>query len=191
MGAIDVWAQITTERMARQPWLQTLRRWTGQPQDEYLAASVESTLRAMDEASVDIALLSAWYGPEGDLISNEEVSRQIAAAPARFRGLASADLRHPAAAVREIRRWVDGKTFVGCASSRGFGICRRTIGVTTRSTPPAWRPACHSAPRSATPDRSSARRPGGSFRISRTCCSIFRSSSSSVAMSAFPGSTNW
>ncbi len=49
MGAIDVWAQITTERMAKQPWLQTLRRWTGQPQDEYLAASVESTLRAMDE----------------------------------------------------------------------------------------------------------------------------------------------
>jgi uncharacterized protein len=113
MGAIDAWAQITTERFAKQPWLRTLRRWSGQPEDEYLVASVDSTLAAMDEAGVDIALLSAWYGPQGDLISNEEVARQIAAAPARFRGLASADLRHPAAAVREIRRWVDGKTFVG------------------------------------------------------------------------------
>ena len=29
MGAIDVWAQITTERMLKQPWMQTLLRWTG------------------------------------------------------------------------------------------------------------------------------------------------------------------
>jgi predicted TIM-barrel fold metal-dependent hydrolase len=67
----------------------------------------------MDEAGVEIALLSAWYGPEGDLVSNEEVAHQIEAAPTRFRGLASADLRQPMAAVREIRRWVNGKTFVG------------------------------------------------------------------------------
>src|ERR1700733_13624311 len=105
MGAIDVWAQIPTERMAKQPSLQTLRRWTGQPQDEYLLAGGPGPLQAMDEAGVDITLLSAWYGPEGDLISNEEVARQIAVAPARLRGLASADLRHPMAAVREICRW--------------------------------------------------------------------------------------
>src|SRR6516164_8091834 len=112
MGTIDVWAQITTERMAKRPWLETLLRWTGRA-GEYLLPSVESTLGAMDEAGVDIALLSAWYGPEGDLISNEEVSRQIEAAPTRFRGLASVDLFHPIAAVREIRRWVDGNRFVG------------------------------------------------------------------------------
>ena len=112
MGAIDVWAQITTERMAKRPWLEPLLRWTGRT-DNFFLPSVESTLNAMDAGGVDIALLSAWYGPEGDLISNEEVSRQIAAAPTRFRGLASADLRHPAAAAREIRRWVDGKSFVG------------------------------------------------------------------------------
>ncbi len=29
MGAIDVWAQITTERMAKRPWLEPLLRWTG------------------------------------------------------------------------------------------------------------------------------------------------------------------
>jgi predicted TIM-barrel fold metal-dependent hydrolase len=112
MGTIDVWAQITTERMAKRPWLETLLRWTGRG-GEHLLPSSESTLHAMDEAGIEIALLSAWYGPEGDLISNEEVSRQIEVAPTRFRGLASVDLFHPMPAVREIRRWVDGKTFVG------------------------------------------------------------------------------
>lgn len=112
MSAIDVWAQITTPRMAAQPWLATLLRWTGKEGDNR-AASVGSTLAAMDEAGVDLALLSAWYGPQGALISNEEVAADIAQAPNRFRGLASADITRPMEAVREIRRWVDGKTFVG------------------------------------------------------------------------------
>lgn len=109
---IDVWAQITTERMARRPWLEPLLRWTGRS-GELTVPSVASTLQSMDAAGVETALLSAWYGPEGDLITNEEVAAQIDAAPTRFRGLASADLSHPMQAVREIRRWVDGKRFVG------------------------------------------------------------------------------
>ena len=111
MGAVDVWAQITTERMAKRPWLATLMRWTGR--EGGMLESTDSTLQAMDAAGVDIALLSAWVGPEGELISNEEVSGQIEAAPARFRGLASVDLYQPMNAVRDIRRWVDGKRFVG------------------------------------------------------------------------------
>ena len=111
MGAIDVWAQITTERMAQRPWLQTLLRWTGR--SERSVESVESTLQAMDAGGVDIALLSAWHGPEGSLISNEEVARMIEAAPARFRGLATVDLQNPMESVREIRRHVDRKMFVG------------------------------------------------------------------------------
>jgi predicted TIM-barrel fold metal-dependent hydrolase len=112
MGAIDVWAQVTTERMAAQPWLATLLRWTGQ-EDKPLVPSVEQTLAAMDAGGVDISLLSAWYGPQGPLIANEEVAAQIDVAPHRLRGLASADIRNPAEAVREIRRWVDGTRFVG------------------------------------------------------------------------------
>ena len=112
MGAIDVWAQITTERMAARPWMATLRRWTGQGK-EFVLQTVESTLRAMDAAGVDISLLSAWHGPEGSLISNEEVAAQVDAAPSRFRGLATVDLGQPQEAGREIRRWVDGKRFVG------------------------------------------------------------------------------
>jgi len=111
MGAIDVWAQITTERMLKRPWMQTLLRWTGR--SESALETVETTLRAMDEGNVDIALLSAWHGPEGCLISNEETAQMVAAAPTRFRGLASVDLERPMEAVREIRRWVDRRAFVG------------------------------------------------------------------------------
>ncbi len=112
MGAIDVWAQMTTERMAKAPWLETLLRWTGQS-GAPLIPSTESTLRAMDTAGVDISLLSAWHGPQGSLISNEEVSDQIDSAPDRFRGLATVDLSNPMQAVRDIRKWVDGEKFVG------------------------------------------------------------------------------
>lgn len=112
MGAIDVWAQITTERMARQPWMATLLRWTGRA-GEVSVPNVASTLAAMDQGGVDIALLSAWHGPQGSLISNEEVAECIDAAPDRFRGLASVDLTDPMQAVRDIRRWVDGQRFVG------------------------------------------------------------------------------
>lgn len=112
MQAIDVWAQITTPRMAHAPWLATLRRWTDNSAEPFVP-SVADTLAAMDQADVHISLLSAWYGPQGSLISNEEVSEQIAQAPERFRGLASVDITQPMEAVREIRRWVDGTQFVG------------------------------------------------------------------------------
>lgn len=112
MTTIDVWAQITTERMARAPWMATLLRWTGQA-DEIPVPSPQSTLEAMDEGDVGTAFISAWYAPEGSLISNEEVAAQIAVAPERFRGLAGVDLSNPMEAVRTIRRWVDGRRFVG------------------------------------------------------------------------------
>jgi len=109
---VDVWAQITTERMAARPWLETLLRWTGRPGDTSLP-TVASTLAAMDEAGVSVALLSAWHGPEGSLISNEEVAAQVDAAPHRFRGLAAVDLARPMEAVREARRWLADERFVG------------------------------------------------------------------------------
>ncbi|KAF0184580.1 MAG: amidohydrolase [Hyphomonadaceae bacterium] len=117
MGAIDVWAQITTRRMADQLWMRTLLRWTGQEgsgQDgERPLPTPQSTVAAMDAGGVDISLVSAWSSPAGDLISNDEVEAQIEAAPTRLRGLACVDLNNPMEAVREIRRRVDGKRFVG------------------------------------------------------------------------------
>jgi uncharacterized protein len=109
---VDVWGQLPTQEFARAPWLETLRRWTGRSEADF-AASLQDTLSAMDEANVGLMLLSAWYGPEGCLISNEAVAADVDAAPDRFRGLASVDLRDPMHAVRELRRWVDRKLFVG------------------------------------------------------------------------------
>lgn len=112
MGAIDVWSQMTTERMAKAPWLATLLRWTNQT-DKPATPDVQMTLAAMDAADVEISLLSAWHGPQGSYISNEEVNAQIDEAPERFRGLATVDLTDPMQAVRDIRKWVDGEKFVG------------------------------------------------------------------------------
>jgi predicted TIM-barrel fold metal-dependent hydrolase len=111
-GVVDVWAQITTKRMAEQPWLAPLLRWTEQESSDLLP-SVDSTVAAMDAANVDISIISAWHGPTGSLISNEEVAEQVDGAPGRLRGLATVDLNKPMEAVREIRKWVDGKRFVG------------------------------------------------------------------------------
>lgn len=111
MGAIDVWAQQPTERFMESPWLATLLRWTGKT--ERRAPTIEATLKAMNAADVDIALLSAWHGPTGSLIDNDEVAAVIAQAPDRFAGLASVDLNDPMGAVREIRRCILDLNFVG------------------------------------------------------------------------------
>ena len=47
----------------------------------------------MDAGGVAVGLLCAWHGPEGPLISNDEVAGFVAAHPDRFAGLASVDLR--------------------------------------------------------------------------------------------------
>ena len=112
MGAVDVWAQILNAKFAAEPWLATLLRWTGRPGD-FNPVSADQTLRAMDAADVDMSLISAWHGPTGPLITNEEVADAVAAAPTRFRGLLSVNLYEPMEAVRTIRRLAKVEGFVG------------------------------------------------------------------------------
>ena len=108
---IDVWAQQPNPTFAAQPWLHTLLRWTGQ-EPGGLAVDTDATMAAMDRGGVDVALLSAWCGPTGTLISNDEVADQVGRHPARFRGVGTADIRSPAAACRELRRCVNDLGFV-------------------------------------------------------------------------------
>ena len=110
MSVVDVWTQVTTERMEAQAWLSSLNRWTGR---DARAHSVAELCQSMDQAGVDQALVSAWYGPMGPLISNEEVAGQIEAGDGRLFGLASVDIRRPSSAVAELRRWLELETFVG------------------------------------------------------------------------------
>jgi len=107
---IDAWAQQPNATFAAQPWLDTLLRWTGQ--DRADLADPAATLAAMDRGGVDLALMSAWCGPAGMLIGNDEVADVVARHPDRFRGVGTADIRQPAAACREVRRCVDDLGFV-------------------------------------------------------------------------------
>lgn len=103
---IDVWAQHPTQRFIEHEMLDTLRRWI---RNDSLtkAYPVEETIAAMDAGGVDRALISAWHGPQGSLISNDEVAGFVAQAPDRLIGVASVDLYRPMAAVRELRRAVN------------------------------------------------------------------------------------
>lgn len=107
---IDAWAQQPNATFAAQPWLDTLLRWTGQ--ERAGLADPEATLAAMDRGGVDVALMSAWCGPAGMLIGNDEVADLVAQHPDRFRGVGTADIRQPVAACREVRRCVESLGFV-------------------------------------------------------------------------------
>jgi len=112
MEIIDVWAQLPTARFMREPWLATLLHWTGQT-DNIPVSKPEALIGEMDAAGVTTSLISAWHGPGGDLISNDEVEASVDAAPDRFKGLMSADLNDPMGAVRDIRARAKTGKFVG------------------------------------------------------------------------------
>jgi predicted TIM-barrel fold metal-dependent hydrolase len=104
-GAVDAWMQHPTLRHAQHEMFDSLRRWTGRPAPTE-ELPVEATVAAMDAGGVETGLISAWYGPDGPLISNDEVAGFVARFPDRLVGVASVDLRAPVAAVRELRRAV-------------------------------------------------------------------------------------
>jgi hypothetical protein len=110
MNVVDVWAQHPTKRFIAEPFFDSLRRWTGQ---DFQEIPLEFTLQTMKCAGVNKALISAWYGPNGPLISNEEVLEATARHPELFVGIASADLRNPVEAVRTLRKYVTEHGFKG------------------------------------------------------------------------------
>ncbi|MFF4534996.1 amidohydrolase family protein [Streptomyces aureus] len=111
MPVVDAWMQHPTLRHSNHEMFASLRRWTGlKTLEEELP--LEVTLAALAAAGVDTALASAWYGPEGALITNDEVAAFVARSDGRLRGVAGADLTRPVAAVRELRRAVQELDFV-------------------------------------------------------------------------------
>lgn len=109
---VDVWMQHPTKRFIEHPMFDSLRRWQkqgGQIRD----VPLETTIAAMDQAGVNKGLLSAWYGPNGALISNEEVASFVERFPDRLIGIASVDLFRPVPAIHELRRCVHELGFKG------------------------------------------------------------------------------
>lgn len=111
-GIIDVWMQHPNLKFINHPMFDSLKRWTGQ---EKLTSElpIEITIAAMDEARVSLGLICAWWGPQGPLISNDEVAAYVKKYPDRFIGIASADLYKPMEGVRELRRCVRQLGFKG------------------------------------------------------------------------------
>ena len=109
---IDAWAQHPTARHLAQPMFDSLRRWTRGEADNRLSPAageawpLSVTLAAMQEGGVARSLISAWEGPRGSLISNDEVAAFVGEAPDRLVGVGSVDISRPRDAVREIRRCV-------------------------------------------------------------------------------------
>jgi predicted TIM-barrel fold metal-dependent hydrolase len=110
---IDVWMQHPTQRFLATDMLASLQRWTGGQIPDH-EIPIATTVAAMDTAGVDVGLLTAWRGPNGqDLVSNDEVADWVRQHPNRFAGLATVDLDRPMPAVRELRRRVRDDGFVG------------------------------------------------------------------------------
>lgn len=101
---IDAWMQHPARRFFAHPMFESLRRWTGT--EHVVDVPLEFTLAAMDAAGVRVSMVSAWCGPQGYLIDNDEVASWVARYPDRLAGVAAVDLYRPMDAVRELRRAV-------------------------------------------------------------------------------------
>ena len=107
---IDVWMQHPNQRFANHEMFASLRRWN--KIEEYKEPiPLEWTLAVMDKGGIHKALICAWHGPQGPLITNEEVAEAVNRYPGRFIGVASANLFKPMDAVRDLRRWVNDYGF--------------------------------------------------------------------------------
>lgn len=100
---VDAWIQHPTPAFLSHPAFEPLRRWMRVDQVPD-SIPLEFTLQALEQAGVDVALTSAWLGPAGALISNDEVAGWVDAGGGRLRGVGSVDLRRPMVAVREVAR---------------------------------------------------------------------------------------
>ncbi|MFZ2631144.1 MAG: amidohydrolase family protein [Desulfosalsimonadaceae bacterium] len=116
---IDVWMQHPNLEFINHPMFEFLRRWMGidKVTEEI---PVEFTLAAMDQGNVSKGLTCAWWGPQGPLISNDEVALIVNKYPDRFAGIASVNLYKPMEAVRELRRCVNELGFKGARIVQWF-----------------------------------------------------------------------
>ena len=107
MKIIDAWMQHPTTSFMRHPMFASLLRWRGVDPDSLPEAiPLDLTMAALDAAGITRALVSAWWGPEGPLLSNDEVAATVRRHPDRLVGIGSVDLCRPMDAVRELRRCV-------------------------------------------------------------------------------------
>eukprot|EP00439_Symbiodinium_sp_Y106_P087076 s128_g39.t1 len=76
--AVDAWMQHPTKRFMTDDIFTSLLRWNRLDpaqfqQEEHPIYSTQMSLSSMDSGLVEAGLISAWYSPQGPMISNEEL----------------------------------------------------------------------------------------------------------------------
>ncbi len=108
---VDAWMQHPTAAFLDREMFDSLRRWQGAA--AFDDVPLEWTVQAFEGAGVDTALVTAWWGPDGELLGNEYVADIVAEHPDLFAGVGSVPLDDPIAAVETVRRCVEEYGFVG------------------------------------------------------------------------------
>ena len=109
---IDAWIQHPTSEFLSHEMFVSVRRWI-RMDDIPAEIPLSSTIEALDRAGVSRAMISAWWGPQGPLLRNEQIAAWILEYPDRLAGIASVDLMRPREAVCELRRCVCELGFKG------------------------------------------------------------------------------
>ncbi|MGO4004066.1 amidohydrolase family protein [Pseudomonas fluorescens] len=116
MEIIDAWMQFPNKAYLQDPMFDSLRRWPtawktlAQDNPDITFEEALDTFRGQGVAKV---LASAWWGPTGPMITNDEIAAAVSAHPDRVVGIASVDISRPMDAVRELRRCVRDLGFKG------------------------------------------------------------------------------
>ncbi len=123
MGSIDYWCNLFTREAIEKYWygapeVADVIRWWGM-EDRVQGRTVDEMVAAMDEASVDIALVPSAkmrsYKTSTMLwdVTEEEIVDVVEAAPGRFLGLVGINPFDGMEGVRRLAHWVESGPFVG------------------------------------------------------------------------------
>jgi predicted TIM-barrel fold metal-dependent hydrolase len=110
---IDAWAQPALAGfLSKVPEIQRLFAQSGMSGILASGIPADQMVAMMDQAGIDLVLLSAWHRPGGWVMSNDDVAAIVREYPGRFAGVAAVDLERPVAAVHELERAVRELGFV-------------------------------------------------------------------------------
>jgi len=113
---IDAWMQLPNRDFLLDSMFDSLRRWPTNWKSlavDNPGITHEEALETFRSQGVSRAIASAWWGPAGPMISNDEVAAAVLAHPEQVAGVASVDISRPMEAVRELRRCVKAFGFKG------------------------------------------------------------------------------
>jgi uncharacterized protein len=113
---IDAWMQLPNKAYLLDPMFDSLRRWPTHWKklaEDNPSVSHAEALTTFREQGVSKVIASAWWGPAGPMITNDEIAAAVRANPEQVVGIASVDISRPMQAVRELRRCVKEQGFKG------------------------------------------------------------------------------